>query len=467
MHDRQPREEAPAPIDPLLESCGGAGLACLNRLFLTFAGIAGFGVALFGFLALEIWALSRIGFLTETASVAKYLLLIGLLLGGILLFFALWQVGYDWLRERRDKSGDHIFERLARFLDAWFRNLDWCANRNRWDILGAERFFVLPGHSVKPTVVAMLLAAFLVLGPRLPPVVEGALSYGLVVAGIVGILVVNRWWRPARFQFVPHLAVLGLVSAVAFFWPHVAGVRVIDSGPVRHFLIPAFWMFAAGLAVAAFLGPLLLRKYAGRVTTTTGGGKVVPGDADVSSAADSQPPATLGARQTGCAQPLDLPGQHDSLGIDWKRFARSLVKAPVFHLVEILYWPSLAVVFVANLETMGRVAFFLGMAAWVVYALGETHEELNNFLSNLKRALFRGPQLLVGLLIIVIAAGRLFDNSYIRTLVEGEGLVDPTNTWVLLDYLLGWTNNWVLLNYLASAYLLSWYFGYWVRAEWH
>jgi len=436
MGVKQSGTEGFGRTDPMETAREGRFWSCLLRIFWTLAGVALFGGLLFVFLALAVLAMGSYGLLTETSPLEKGLLLIALIFALLLLLFRLFKA--------------HA-ENFVRWLDDWFRNLDWCVNRGRWAISRRERWLWLCGHSAKPTVFAVLLLVFLVLASRIPPPVQGVVSYALIIAGVAGILAANRWWRPTRFQFVPHLVVLAVVSIAAFlpFVPDAAGERVVDGGLVRHALIPGFWGFSAALILAAFLGPLLFRKYAGRVAATTGGKSAPPDSGETDTGAGPRSAGTPERARTGCVLPIDLPGRHGALGIDWKRFGRSLVKAPVFHLVEILYWPSIALVFVANPEHAGRTAFFLAAAAWVVYSLSEMHEELDNFLRMLRRALFRGPQLLVSVAIIALAAGRMLDNSYIRTLVEGE------------VFLFGLLNNLTLAGYLASVYLFSWYFGYW------
>ena len=48
-------------------------------------------------------------------------------------------------------------------------------------------------------------------------------------------------------------------------------------------------------------------------------------------------------------------------------------------------------------------------------------EELDSFLGLLKRALFPGGQFALNIPVVGLAAGRLLDDSYVRTLLEGEG----------------------------------------------
>ncbi len=443
MTQDKPEGEKGAKELQKFKDCGGTWwFEGVLRLAGTVGGIVLFGVLMWGLLYVEIRLVNQGGLLPQESlfmksRFMKALILAALLVLLLLVLFGIASQAYrHWPREN-GKPTDTLYDIVARRLDRWFRDLDWCVNRGWWTDGDDKRLWSLPGHSAWPTVLAILMAGFIALGPRIPPLIDGIWSYGSFILASALILMFNWWCSPRRLQFLPHLLVLLSLSLVVFFLPGAEARRVVDAGPYQHLLIPLFWLAGAGILLAGSLGFLLFQKYAAR-------------------AIPEKPKASGVPCEDGLVSPLRVPGRNTCLGIDLKRFFRSLLKAPFFHFIEIAWWPAIAVVFVADLDMMGRAAFFLGVAAWVFYALGEMHEELDSFLGVLRRLLFTGGQLLVSIAVIVLAAGRLLDNSYIRTLIEGEGPFGGAGPF-------GGMNNWVLLYYLASAYVLFWYLEYWIN----
>ncbi len=318
------------------------------------------------------------------------------------------------------------------------RWMDRIANFNQFDRTGWRQFVAMHGHSWKPTFLALFFAAVMIFGPdwwREANLSNLWISILLFVVALILVAVPNYLsCRSTRlYRFCKIALWLGLIALTVFIvvLPTDSAYRYVEHGLYRH-----LWQFLGVtllilLVFAEIFAAGLFSNYKDTVQQESLDQSGLPQDIDV--------------------QLPDEPSDEalEALRIDWKRFGRSLVKAPVYHLMEILFFLSLPVLLVASNDTMVRWAFYSGLVTWILYAMGEMHERLAHLLSSLRRMFFLGGQLVVSLVVIVLATGRLFDNSYIATVVEGEG-------WGLL-------NNVTLLGYVFSSYGVFWLYEYWVN----
>ncbi len=409
------------------------GLACFRRVGQVIATILVFGVFIWLLLAGLVWLLAL--FLPADLSAAvKLPILFAVVFIAVLLLFKLY-----------DLIGGGSLETLANSFARWFREYDWSCHGTHPQESPWGRYLRLAGHGSAPTFLSIGLIFVLISGGRVLNL--GVVPYALFLLGVVGILLVNRWWPSIRWGFVPHLAVITLVSIVVFAHPSadIDGGRVIESGLYQHTWIPVYWGIAVLLVLSAMLSRKLFRKYRHLFAHL---------QVNQATARNTETYAAHSAQRKSL-QPksivFDVGSGNEVNGIDFWRFARSLVKVPVFRLLEIVFWPSLIVVGIADWELMGKLAFIFGVTAWVVYALGDMHRGLDDYLLGWRRLLFRGIPAIVSLIVIALAAGRLFDNSYIRTVIEGG------------ESLFGFTSNPVLLFYLFSAYIFAGFLGYWTN----
>ncbi len=130
--------------------------------------------------------------------------------------------------------------------------------------------------------------------------------------------------------------------------------------------------------------------------------------------------------------------------ITWGRVLRALLNAPFVYLLYLVFPASIAVIFIRHEETMHLVAgiFLLGM--WIFLAFVGLHTRYAAMLTLWKRSLFIRAQLVVSLLVIGVAAGRLLGIDYVTTMIE----TIPAK---------------VFFFYLFSLYSLLWFYGYWLN----
>lgn len=344
--------------------------------------------------------------------------------------------------------GDRRLARETFFLARIGRWLDRVANRNRFDRKGWKRFVALRGHSWKPTFLALLFAAVVIFGPdwwrsaNLSGLMISLPLFLLVVALIVGLNYRSNLDRESELHVETERArtyrrcIYGMWAVMVAL---VLGVIVLtrstggyfDSGVYGH-----LWQF---LGVNLLVLLLAANLAAHRLMKTYKG--TIPETAAVTCNLWREKDLAL------TKEPSD--DELRKLRIDWFRFFRSLVKAPIYHAVEILLFMSLPVLLVADESTMVRWAFYSGIVAWVLYAMGEMHERLDHLLGSLRRMFFLGGHFAVSLIVILLAGGRLFGSSYIVTLVEGEGW------WIF--------SNVTLLGYIFSTYAIFWFYEYWAN----
>lgn len=411
----------------------GDVFACFRRVGEVIATILVFGVFIWLLLAVLVWLFAL--FLPGDLSTAvKLPILFAVVFIAVLLLFKSYEL-----------IGGGSLEKLANSFSRWFREYDWSCHGAHPEPSPCSKYMRPAGHGSTPTLLSIALIFVLISGGRVLNL--GVVPYALFLLGVVGILLVNRWWPSTRWDFLPHLAVITLVSIVVFAHPaaDIDGGRVIEAGLYRHTWIPVYWGIVALLVLSAMLSRQLFRKYKHLFAHL---------QANYATAGNTESNAVQSVQQEAMHPKsiiFEVGSGNDKNGIDFWRFARSLVKVPVFRLLEIAFWPSLIVVGIADWELMGKLALTFGVTAWVVYALGDMHEGLDDYLLGWRRLLFRGIPAIVSLVVIALAAGRLFDNSYIRTVIEGG------------EPIFGFTTNPVLLFYLFSAYVLAGFLGYWTN----
>lgn len=322
--------------------------------------------------------------------------------------------------------GEKRLSRIVFYLDRVVQRIDKFLNLNRHEAVWIN----LRGHSWKATALAVLFAMIVILGPhwwRSGALADWAVAAVALSAGgaLLAVAVLNFFsrrfarnsWTGYSLQFLPQMLAFSLLIGLILLVTKPES-RAVDSLIYIHIMLFLAGILLAMMVLAYVSARWLFRRY--KIEKT-----------------EMEPLETETARNP------------DRLGIDYKRFGRSLIKAPVYHLIEILWLPSIVVVLVAEHDTMARWAFYMGIGGWVLYATAEMHDHLGHLLAALRRMLFLGGQLVVSLVVILLAAGRLFDNSYIATIVEGEGFFIFSNL--------------TLLGYILSAYLVFWYYEYWTN----
>jgi hypothetical protein len=343
---------------------------------------------------------------------------------GILLTALAWIIG--------DKTMTRIVKRGDRLISA----AEWRFNRMQFEkVIRWRQWLMQCGHSWILTALTTLVALSIVFGPtwELRFRFQGAAVWIIVPGLMVLILVVNRLWATFRTgkhtlekvlhfdrsAILTHNGILLLTSLAVF---HIGADKVQDPGLYRHILIPSLWALQGMMLLAWLLSRLLFSCW--------------------------EFPSFLKD-----LKPIESD-RPEPEGIDWVRFSRSLIKAPIKHPLEILFIPAFWTVMVLERGSMVQWAYYWGIFAWVIFATAEMHERIDRFLGLYRRVFFLGGQAAISIIVIVLAAGRLFRNSYITTLVEGG---DPLCVVGLC------ISNRLLSLYILTAYLFFWYFEYWAN----
>jgi hypothetical protein len=180
----------------------------------------------------------------------------------------------------------------------------------------------------------------------------------------------------------------------------------------RHIVIPVWAIFSVGSVVAACVAPRLLRPRAG--------GRVFE-DAlrrtELFVLRDPPRPVTVG------------------------KLVRSFVTEPLLVPLHLLLPPAL-IVMIMSPESV-TLGFGLALAAaWIALVFGGLHDRFNAMWMVLQEAFFRGGALLVSVLVVALAAARLWHVSYVSTVLDGvQGLT--------------------VVLYVGAAYVLFWWYDYW------
>lgn len=188
-----------------------------------------------------------------------------------------------------------------------------------------------------------------------------------------------------------------------------------DPGLYRHFLIPLFvFLIAIPLLIMKLMAWLTLRRIGSSPKLR-----------------DFLPHVSLFAKAP------ELPK------LDFFTAGRAFVLVPIQYPLQLLFVPSLFVLFLPYYLSIRLWALVALLAWWLILSSFADHR-IGNALHLLRRAFFIGGQLVVSLVVIVLAVGRVMESSYVQTVVE--------------------SSNWkTMLSYLASAYIVFWFNEYWLN----
>ncbi|MGD2056018.1 MAG: patatin-like phospholipase family protein [Gammaproteobacteria bacterium] len=310
-------------------------------------------------------------------------------------------------------------EKYAKRVDRFFNDNHYLkGRRSPW-----MKALLPCGHSWKIMVISGMVLAFTAYGPT-GGIVPGHswTSFVLLVTGVLLLFLGNGILQTDRGHFWLHILVIALVAAIVWFWADPLA-RVGDNRPYQHIFIPWIGLLIVGLLVAKLLTIRLFKRYDGKLHVYD--------------------------------QPISLPPRprDQDLGIDGWRLLRSFVKVPFYHGVEILWLPAFVLILFANPVWAYLIAFLGLLLMWAVYAFADMHEDLEQLLGLLRRALFTGGAFIVSLAVIALGMARVFNIHYINTLVESTGQVLGVS----------WIGNYTLQLYILTAYAGFWFYEYWVN----
>ncbi len=317
-----------------------------------------------------------------------------------------------------DKVNRKFFKPLTDFLekvDAYIRKFDWKNDRN----YSPERINALhvQGQAASVSYLMLVIPVFLILGPSLGATGSLFAVFLLVVFSLLSFYMHHIVADERSLFWIQAGTLFGLS---VFLWFSTSPETTERSGQIyRHLLIPLLWIFL-GIMVSS---RIIAKWFFGSYKNSQSYINYLKQVELFYATKQSRPNVTI------------------------KAYIRSLLTTPFYHPVQLLYFPSLAVLIIANRDFMTLIASIVLVLTWLYIAASDVHSRLSMILDVLKGKLFIGAQLIVSLVVIILAAGRCLEISYINTLIESQ----PNRV------------NLTLVAYIAVAYFLFWFFEYWIN----
>ncbi len=321
---------------------------------------------------------------------------------------------YSWKKCKEQTRGQNFLQRLfscgPSLLDTYWRRSDFRLHRSYDGLI--QKWLKIDGHSPLAFGLAAATILFMIYGPSpgwrgFAPILIFLISCGLLYAGA-------RWFKPGWLMVV-ELVLLAILSIFIWFWASPEAVEA-DSKVYRHLLMVAVpVIFIPLLLLSKGLAWLLLRRMRSKSILNT-----------------FLPHVNLFA-------PTPTPPK-----FSFVRIVRSLVNVPLRYPLHLLFFISLVALFVPYYFSVTRSAIYATIVFWLLISFASIHDRFNAILPLISRALFTGGQLTVSLVLIILAAGRLFEISYVQTVVESSA----------------WDT---MLSYIAAAYTTFWFFEYWIN----
>ncbi len=320
----------------------------------------------------------------------------------------------------RDLSwfGQRLSWLLAK-LDYLFRFFDFNLHRTHDSWLA--KHLSLQGHPLMVLFLPILLAVYVVFGPRVPLPWHGipqdlgtgllwlASSWMVLIAGTFMFRYKYTFW----FQMVWVTLLCGLL------WWAAGPDRTAASHLVHRHLLMVFIPLI--LVPTALASKLLAWLLVGRLSDQR------------NSIFREQ------LRQTELFQSPDYPE------ISFLNLVRGLFSVPLYNLMPLLWLPSLLLLSVFQPGAPVYAKTLITTAIWlVILTLLVLHPRLNAIKVILQRSLFTGGPLVISILVIVLGIGRLAGIQYISTIVESE--------YQLPLFLL-----------IGCAYAFFWFLEYWIN----
>lgn len=275
-------------------------------------------------------------------------------------------------------------------------------------------FLKAQGHYIFISWVLVFLLSFFILGPNLDSFHSYAIAL-LVLSYIGAIVIPLKLTKPERLFWyqVGILLVFSLAIWFVFSGDHIER----DDKLYKHILFPLFGLILGGVLLSKFFAWWLLRIYKSTFSKYI---KQVE---------------------------LFYSTQQYPMNVSWKAYIRSLLSTPFYHPLKLVFFPSIAILSIADRGWMDIVAWSILLLAFLYLAAASVHERLHYLTDMLNGIFFKGGQFVVSIIVVALAVGRAFDESHITTLIESSpGHVNLT-----------------ILRYVFVAYVLFWFYEYWVN----
>lgn len=308
--------------------------------------------------------------------------------------------------------------RLKRFfacgpsvLDYWWRERDFKFNRSHNGL--SRKLFGIDGHPPPAILLPMLFTVFLIYGPTLG-------RRGLSAAALLLFCWLLLYLGAKLFsaKYLPESQAAVITFAAGLVWLGAGRDAVeFDGRMYRHFypaLVPFFVIIP--MALARLLSWGLFRKFP-----------------DQSTFRRLLPHAKM------------LPRLPRAPQFSYWLIAHSLVYAPFRYPLQLLFFPAIAVLLLPYNYPVLWLTLGTALITWLLLAFVTIHSGFNSILPVINRMFFTGGTLIVSLVVIILAAGRLVEFSYIETLVESSSIG-------------------IIFSYIGAFYVFFWYLEYWFNA---
>ncbi len=315
------------------------------------------------------------------------------------------------MEEEREEGRGLVewFVDLAVALDRRLRLLDWALQRS-FDG-PSKKLFRIDGYSPIAFLVFAAAIVYQILGPSLGwrdwvSVVSLLAATPIVLYVLVFLLGERRLWLAQ----IGTALLVSLAVFVAFADPDA---REAGEALYRHILAPALWVLIAAVFVAKWLSARMFRAEQGRFK---------PYLKEAELFVKPQPP-------TGVT----------SGSVFW-----SFVTVPVRHPLQLLLFPAFVVLVVQDERLMWQWALALLAVSWIALALAGLHDRLRFMINLPRRVFFVGGQLVISVLIILLAFGRIVGFSYVADLLDS-------------------TAGPVVAVLVFAGYFTFWFYEYWIN----
>lgn len=309
-----------------------------------------------------------------------------------------------------------LFQFLSNFassLDDKLRISDFELNRTAGGLL--DRAFGICRHSYEYLVLPLLVAVIIVMGvpefgARLYLSVPVFLAVSILLI-LLGRLSIRRGLSLRTDLLLQVTVVLGIAVIV---WMAGGDIYRKGGGVYRHLFIAAAFVVCAALVVAGLFSSwvwsrLQIHKNYDEAITRT-----------------------------------ELFASRDVLiPLGWGQLARSFLTVIQGAPLQLLLLPSILSLLVPS-DLLLRIAIGSLVVSYCVLLMGGFNSRLNQMWCLFQSVFFRGGALLVSLVVITLAATRLYGVTYVTTIFDtAEGIV--------------------IALLLFSAYVLFWWYDYWVN----
>jgi hypothetical protein len=300
--------------------------------------------------------------------------------------------------------GDGISYRV----NSRLRKADFRLNRTRGGAL--QGWLQMPGYSPLILVWTLYIVMVLFVGPtRSPP-----LSLLAAVVGGVAIVLALGAARYGWLHEVTILLVFTIVASVYFFTP---GRCEADGSLYRHVFLFVIASAALVTCVARWLARWLFVDFKNEYQELW-----------------STAPELL--------RRVELHVVRPKVTFTFWRLVRSGIASPTRDVLMFLLPVAIIILLVPH-EYMSITLVTGTLLSWCIVTLAGIHERLNNVLQWVKSAFARGIIFLVSSVVIVLAACRWFDYSYVSILLDS-------------------TTASTILWFLAAVYATLWFYDYWI-----